>query len=469
MSSATSRQDTLASHAASLPSLVVASSDGEVSSYGFSDLGRKTPADSSTAYGIGSTSKVFAALTAMRLASDALLDLHEPVSAILGDHPLLGDTTCHHLLSHTSGIPPLHARFAAFAEGPVPDRTGGTGATPEWARDLSTPGIDFVDAAGLLDYLSHFRIRRLAAPGRLFSYSNEGYALLAGVIAKAAGTTYEDACREAVLEPLGLTSTAFLGSARAAHLPAVAVPYLRGEPGPVIADWWAAPAWNAPGGLLSSADDLLKVARAIQARSVPGTRPGFVQAMCARHAERSSGGFYGYGVAGQLSSSGLVLGHGGARVGTSSALSWTEHRPRAVAALANVLGAPVDAAARLVLGVAPPRRRSTPPPALPGELLRLGQLVGTYWAAEAGALAFGLGESGLEVEHLGRTTPLAAVSSTRFVSADAALQVEFLVEGSEPAWAVCFGERVLTRRKAVSPWPLGRSRPPLRSGASSRS
>lgn len=456
MTSARLPRDGLASLAAPLPSLVVASSERETSSYGFSDLERRTPARTSTSYGIGSTSKVFAALTAMRLASDGLLDLHEPVTWVLGDHPLLGDTTCHHLLSHTSGIPSLHARFAAFADGPARDRTGGTGATPDWARDLSTPGVDFVDASGLLDYLSHFRIRRLAPPGRLFSYSNEGYVLLAGVIAKAAGTTYEEACREAVLEPLGLRSTAFLGSAHARRLPDVAIPYEQG-PELVRTDWWAAPAWAAPGGLLSSADDLLTVAAAIQTRSVPGIRPGFLQAMCARQAGRPGGGFYGYGVAGQPSGSGLVLGHGGSRVGTSCALLWTESRPRAVAALANVLGAPVDAAARTALGLRPARRRAAPE--LPQEVLHLGQLTGTYWAAELGALAFRLGPSGIEVEHLGRTTSLTAVSATRFVSRDAGLQVEFLTEGSRPAWAVCFGERVLTRRKPVSPWPLDASRP----------
>jgi CubicO group peptidase (beta-lactamase class C family) len=445
-----SRLDALA---ASVPSLVAAVSDGEVSSYGFSDLEKKTPASGSTSYGIGSTTKIFTALTAMRLASDGLLDLHEPVSSVLGDDPLLSDATCHHLLTHTSGIPPLHARFAAFAEGPVPDRSGGTGATPDWARELSTPGLDYVDAAGLLDYLSHFRIRRLAAPGRVFSYSNEGYILLSAVIAKAAGTTFEDACRDAVLEPLGLTSTAFHGTLRANHLPDVAVPH---HPDGTPTEWWAAPAWSAPGGLLSSAEDLLALASAIQTRSVPGVRPGFIEAMCARHTERSSGGYYGYGVAGFPRGSGFLLGHGGARVGSACSLLWTEGRPRAAAALSNVLGAPVDAAAHAVLGLKPVRRAAVPE--LPREVLRLERLVGTYWAAEAGYVTVRIGEAGLEALYLGRTIPLSAESTTRFVSPQTGMRLEFLVEGSRPAWAVSIGERLATRRKAVSPWPLATSR-----------
>ncbi len=82
-------QDELNRPAAPLPNVVLASSDGELSTHGFSDVAGKKPAARSTAYGIGSTSKVFAALTAMRLASDGLLDLHQPVSSILGDRPLL--------------------------------------------------------------------------------------------------------------------------------------------------------------------------------------------------------------------------------------------------------------------------------------------------------------------------------------------------------------------------------------------
>jgi CubicO group peptidase (beta-lactamase class C family) len=445
----------LAALAGSLPSLVAAS-DGAVSSYGYSDVERRTAASASTSYGIGSTTKTFVALTAMRLASDGLLDLHAPVSSILGDHPVLADATCHHLLSHTGGIPPLHARYAALAEGPVPDRSGGHDITPDWAGRLSSPGLDFVDAAGLLDYLSHFRIRRLAAPGRLFSYSNEGYAVLAGVIAKAAGTRFEQACEEAVLEPLGLASSAFLGSTRGARLADIAVPYVRNGAELTAARWWVAPAWHAPGGMLSSAGDLLTLAEAIRTRSVPGTRAGFVAAMCAPHAQRPGGGFYGYGVLGEPSSTGTLLGHTGARVGTSSALLWTENPHRTAAVLANVLEAPVVAAANLLLGVTP---IATPPVEdLPREVLGLDRLVGTYWTAEGGSMTCTLTGSGLQAAFLGRTVGLTATSTTRFVSVETGVKVEFLVDGSQPAWGLSFGDRILTRRKAVTPWPLGRSR-----------
>jgi CubicO group peptidase (beta-lactamase class C family) len=458
MSTTRSPQDQLAALAAPLPSLVVASSRGEFFAHGYADVSKSTSPQASTAYGIGSTSKVFAALTCMRLVSDGLLALHDPVTAVLGDHPLLTDVTCHHLLSHTAGIPPLHSRFAALAEGPVPDRTGGTGAIPDWARQLDrVPGVDFRDGAGLLDYLMHFRIRRLAAPGRVFSYSNEGYVLLAAVIAKVAGTTYEDVCAEAVIEPLGLTSTAFLGSNQAAQLPDVATPYLRGGGDLAPTNWWVSPAWSAPGGMLSSARDLLTVAAAIQTRTVPEIGSGYVQAMCAPQAQRAGGGFYGYGVAGQQAASGLILGHAGARVGSSSALYWTKQRPRAAVGLSNVLGAPVGLAAQCLLGAAPrrPARPSQIP--LPLDLLPLDLLVGTYWTGEGGALSFEVGDSGPQLNYLGQTVPVTAVTSARFVSTDGAVQADFLVDGAQPAWGVCFGDRVLTRRKAINPWPLGPS------------
>lgn len=45
------------------------------------------------------------------------------------------------------------------------------------------------------------------SPFRTAAYSDAGYAILGQVLARFSGTSYDDALRDLVLEPLGLTHT----------------------------------------------------------------------------------------------------------------------------------------------------------------------------------------------------------------------------------------------------------------------
>ena len=101
-------------------------------------------------------------------------------------------------------------------------------------------------------------LRRLTAPGRFHSYCNAGYWAVGALAAERAGTTYEEALRRRVLEPLGLSRTSF------------AEPDVRGhvQPQPGVGGHEPAPARRYPrarrpsGGLTSSAGDLIRFAAA---------------------------------------------------------------------------------------------------------------------------------------------------------------------------------------------------------------
>jgi CubicO group peptidase (beta-lactamase class C family) len=135
-------------------------------------------ADVQAAYRIGSITKTFTAVLVLRLRDEGRLDLGDPIGRHL---PEAGtDATVAQLLAHTSGL---------VAEPP--------GAW--WER---TPGTLRPDLPSLLgdDPVAH-------AAGRRFHYSNPGYGLLGGLVAKLRGTPWAEALHEEILHPLGMTGT----------------------------------------------------------------------------------------------------------------------------------------------------------------------------------------------------------------------------------------------------------------------
>lgn len=125
---------------------------------------------------IASITKPFVATLAMTLVQDGLLDLDEPPAGTRTS------ATVRQLLSHQGGL------------------------ACEWPSPLDVVGDD----DGALLRLGAGEPRRLPlAPGELFSYSNAGFWLVGAAIARACGTSFEEAMRVRVLEPLGLETTGF--------------------------------------------------------------------------------------------------------------------------------------------------------------------------------------------------------------------------------------------------------------------
>jgi len=132
-----------------------------------------------TQYRIGSISKPFTAVLVLRLRDEGRLDLSDPLDAHLPGTPV-GDRTIAQLLSHASGL---------TAEPPG----------PWWER---TSGKTWHELAGSIGQAA---VRHRA--GRRFHYSNLGFAALGELVARLRGTSWADALRREVLEPLGMTRT----------------------------------------------------------------------------------------------------------------------------------------------------------------------------------------------------------------------------------------------------------------------
>ncbi|HYH78830.1 MAG TPA: serine hydrolase domain-containing protein [Longimicrobium sp.] len=157
--------------------------------YGLADAERRIRYHPGTVFDIGSLAKQFTAAAILRLEMDGRLAVGDSIGRYLpGVPPDKRGITIHQLLTHTSGLAsdyPYASSQAARAEYEVV------------GRDSAVRRI----LASRLD----------SPPGGAFSYSNPGYVLLAAIVERAAGQSYNDYLRTRLFRPAGMTSTGFWG------------------------------------------------------------------------------------------------------------------------------------------------------------------------------------------------------------------------------------------------------------------
>jgi CubicO group peptidase (beta-lactamase class C family) len=161
--------------------------------YGMADFEMGVPTSPATKQWIASVTKVFTATAVVRLADQGKLSLDDHLSTLLPWYrkDTGSKVTVRHLLNHTSGIP---------------DYMHLPGIGPEgFSKDVGNDPID----------LEAFALKWCSAdlawePGTKWGYSNSGYFLLGVVIEQVTGKTFEEALRELVLDPAGMSQTADL-------------------------------------------------------------------------------------------------------------------------------------------------------------------------------------------------------------------------------------------------------------------
>jgi serine beta-lactamase-like protein LACTB len=149
--------------------------------YGLADVENEVPAKSNTVYRIASISKPISVTAVMQLVEEGKVNLDDPIQKYVSyfpDKPLT--ITLRHIMTHTSGI-------RHYKPGEM---------------DMKEHFEDLEDAIQIFkDDPLLFR------PGTLYSYSSYAYNLLAGVVEKASGLTFEAYLKERVWGPAGMTST----------------------------------------------------------------------------------------------------------------------------------------------------------------------------------------------------------------------------------------------------------------------
>lgn len=185
---------------------------------GYADREAQRPMREDAVFRLASITKPIVAIAAMRLVERGRLHLDDSVTAWLPwFEPRLADgrapaIAIRHLLAHTAGL----------------------------SYTFEEPANSIYHRLGISDGLDESRLtleenlRRLAAaplrdvPGAHWHYSL-AYDVLGAVVARANGTTLQQAVRDLVTAPLGMRDTAFL----AADPARLAAPYADGRPRPV--------------------------------------------------------------------------------------------------------------------------------------------------------------------------------------------------------------------------------------------
>lgn len=204
--------------------------------HGVLHVGTGQPATTDALFQIGSITKVWTAAVAMMLVDSGDLELDTPVAEVLpelrlADPDVTKQVTVRHLLNHTSGI-----------DGDVFTDTGR-------GDDCLERYVEVLGEAGQNHPL-----------GATWSYCNSGYALLGRVIEKVTGTTWDQAVRDRLSLPLGLTHTVTLPEEALMFAAAVGHDEHDGETVPAAA--WQLPRSIGPAGLVTSTvRDVLGFAR----------------------------------------------------------------------------------------------------------------------------------------------------------------------------------------------------------------
>lgn len=197
----------------------------------------------SQTYRLASVGKVLTQVAIARLIDQGRVRLEAPISTYLPDLPApLGAVTVEQLLQHRGGVSPMIRFTPDLVEAMRAART---------AREL----VPLVAGEPLA-----------FAPGTQMQYSNGGYVLLGAVIEAVSGTSYADFLQREILTPLGMSATSMTGNeAVAPSMTRMAGPGAPPRETPARSNF---PALSSPAGDgVSSADDLLRLARALNGHS----------------------------------------------------------------------------------------------------------------------------------------------------------------------------------------------------------
>ncbi len=160
-------------------------------SYGYADMVRKIPATKDTVYRIASVTKQFTGLMLLQLVERRRVHLSDPVEKYFPE--------VNKIQGRFPGAPPITlVQLATMTAGlvgePKDAERYNTGRVADWEKTL---------------ILSLPDTKYLYEPGTYHNYSNTSYAILGAALGRAAGVPYVSYVQKQIIEPLGMTHTAF--------------------------------------------------------------------------------------------------------------------------------------------------------------------------------------------------------------------------------------------------------------------
>lgn len=284
---------------------------------------------------ISSVTKMFTAVSVLKLVEQGLISLDDPISAYLPeelisrllilDDESYGETiTVRQLLSHTSGL-------GDFSNGEDLDENG--------LSDFKDLVLTETDTIWTPDAVLEWAIENAppsATPGEMYNYSDTNFQLLGLIIENASGMPLPEAYRQLIFTPLGMEHTYF-------EFNEEIVPGVDGRP--VSHGFYSGTDWNlndshsyewGSGGLVSTVEDQNRFLRAWGDGEI-FEDPASKEEMMAWGDTPNAGVYYGLGTfrfvfdEWDIPDLGEVQGHGG--LFNSQAFYWPEQNMTIISTL----------------------------------------------------------------------------------------------------------------------------------------
>jgi CubicO group peptidase (beta-lactamase class C family) len=402
-----------------------------VAGYGMRDVAKSLPVTPDTVFGAASVTKSFSALALLKVAAQAGLNPHDrlvdhvPAFCLPGSDRGAG-VEIHHVLSHTTGVPPLKRRpeLKSFAEH--------------------------------VAYLAEGDFRLLGEPGSYLSYCNDMFLLTGLLIETAAGEPYLDFMQTKVLAEIGMPRTTVrlddLGK-----MDNVTKPYTYSAATESYDEQSYPPlgCYDVGGAVRTNVLDLLRYGQVFAGDGqLDGRRiipPGSSAQMWQAIHPTDPGWSYGYALQSTPDYAGhTVVQHGGNQIGVASSFGFVPDSGIVIAVLCNTTRAPAhtiwQAALNTSLGL--PLTYGLPsaaPWAAPPE--HIDRLKGTYGSAEGARVIITAERTALLAEQEGQSVRLHMTGPTEAFGAyrHRTEWIRFYLPDNGPAWAMFRGLRMLRR------------------------
>lgn len=155
--------------------------------YGMANLEYEIPITPETIFHVASVSKQFTAFAIAALADQGLISLDEDVRTYIPEFPDFGETlTVRQLAHHTSGLRDQWELLAMAG----------------WRLD------DVITKEHIFKMLKHQRELNFS-PGEEYLYSNMGYSVLAEIVERVSGQSFQEWTHDNIFQPLGMNNTHF--------------------------------------------------------------------------------------------------------------------------------------------------------------------------------------------------------------------------------------------------------------------
>ncbi len=169
--------------------------------YGLADIENCIPNKPRTNMRIASVSKQFTAMAILTLIDQKLLSLDDSINAFF-NAPVFRNITIEHLLTHTSGLPDNEVVFMK-----------------NWDRSKIAENKD------VLEWYIKENPSLKFEPGKSWDYSNSGYNLLAIIVERISGQSFQDYINEKIFKSIGVKTATYFDLAHPIDVPERAFAY----------------------------------------------------------------------------------------------------------------------------------------------------------------------------------------------------------------------------------------------------